>query len=148
MSVATERGPASAPEVAPEGVTTRIARLETRSQLERYGFLFMRLSGVALIVLAIGHMMIQHILNDVHTLTLEFVRQQWSSWGWRVFDMFLLVFAISHGFNGLRVVLEDYIHNPRTVKYLRWFLAIFMVITIVWSAVAIATFDANTMTSN
>lgn len=147
MSVATKRGPASAPEIAPEGVTTRIAKLEARSKLERYGYFFMRLSGVALIVLAIGHMMIQHILNDVHSLTLEFVRQQWSSWGWRTYDMFLLVFAISHGFNGLRVVLEDYIHNPRTVRVLRWFLAIFMVITIVWSAVAIATFDASSMSN-
>lgn len=139
MTVATER----APERVSEGVTTRIAHLEARSPLERYGYLFMRLSGVALIVLAIGHMMIQHILNDVHSLTLEFVRQQWRSWGWRTYDMFLLVFAISHGFNGLRTVLEDYVHSPRKVKILRWFLAIFMVITIVWSAVAIATFDAS-----
>jgi succinate dehydrogenase / fumarate reductase, membrane anchor subunit len=139
MTTATER--------AAEGVTTRIARLEARSPLERYGYLFMRLSGVALIVLAIGHMMIQHILNDVHSLTLEFVRQQWSSWGWRTYDMFLLIFAISHGFNGLRVVLEDYIHNRRTVTFLRWFLAIFMVITIVWSGIAIATFDASGMSN-
>lgn len=137
MTVATER--------APGGVTTRIARLEARSPLERYGYLFMRLSGVALIVLAIGHMMIQHILNDVHSLTLEFVRQQWTSWGWRTYDMFLLIFAISHGFNGLRTVLEDYIHSPRTVTILRWVLAIFMVITIVWAAIAIATFDASGM---
>lgn len=145
MTVATERGPASSREVAPEGVTTRIANLQGRSPLERYGYFFMRLSGVALIVLAIGHMMIQHVLNDVHSLTLEFVRQQWSSWGWRTYDMFLLIFAISHGFNGLRVVLEDYIHNPRTVKILRWFLLIFTIVTIVWSAVAIATFDASGM---
>lgn len=139
MTAATER--------VSEGVTTRIARLETRSPLERYGYLFMRLSGVALIVLAIGHMMIQHILNDVHSLTLEFVRQQWTSWGWRTYDLFLLVFAISHGFNGLRVVLEDYIHNPRTVRVLRWLLAIITVVTIVWSAVAIATFDVSAMSN-
>ena len=145
MSVATERGPASGRAVAPEGVTTRIARLQARTPLERYGYFFMRLSGVALIVLAIGHMMIQHVLNDVHSLTLEFVRQQWSSWGWRAYDLFLLVFAISHGFNGLRVILEDYIHNPRTVKLIRWFLAIFTIVTIIWSAVAIATFDASGM---
>jgi len=145
MTVATERGPASGREIAPEGVTTRIAKLQARTPLERYGYFFMRLSGVALIVLAIGHMMIQHVLNDVHSLTLEFVRQQWSSWGWRTYDMFLLVFAIAHGFNGLRVILEDYIHKPGTVKFIRWFLAIFMIITIVWSAIAIATFDASGM---
>ena len=124
-------------------VTTRIAHLKTQSPLERYGYLFMRLSGVALIVLAIGHMMIQHVLNDVHSLTLEFVRQQWMSWGWRTYDLFLLVFAITHGFNGLRVVLEDYIHGEGAVKAIRWILAIFMIITIIWSAVAIITFDAG-----
>src|SRR5688572_18991782 len=69
-------------------ITVRIATLQNRSPLERYGYLFMRLTGVALIVLAIGHMMIQHVLNDVHNLTLEFVRQQWSSWGWRTYDLF------------------------------------------------------------
>lgn len=124
-------------------LTTRIADLEQRSLLERYGYLFMRLSGVALIFLAIGHMMIQHVLNEVHTLTLEFVRQQWSSWGWRTYDLLLLTFAITHGFNGLRVVLEDYVHNPGRVRVLRWVLVIFMIITIVWSAIAIITFDAS-----
>jgi succinate dehydrogenase / fumarate reductase, membrane anchor subunit len=124
-------------------LTTRIADLEQRSLLERYGYLFMRLSGVALIFLAIGHMMIQHVLNEVHTLTLEFVRQQWSSWGWRTYDLLLLTFAITHGFNGLRVVLEDYVHNPGRVRVLRWVLVIFMIITIVWSAIAIITFDAG-----
>lgn len=124
-------------------LTTRIANLQQRSLLERYGYLFMRLSGVALIFLAIGHMVIQHVLNDVHSLTLDFVRQQWSSWGWRTYDLLLLVFAIMHGFNGLRVVLEDYIHNPGTVRILRWLLVIFMIITIIWSAVAIITFVAT-----
>ena len=123
------------------GVTTRIANLQGRSPLERYGYLFMRLTGVALILLAIGHMMIQHVLNDVHNLTLEFVRQQWMSWGWRTYDLFLLVFAISHGFNGLRTVLEDYVHSATTVRILRWVLLIITIVTIIWSAVAIITFD-------
>lgn len=130
---------------ADAAITRRVARLEQRSLLERYGFLFMRLSGVALIFLAIGHMMIQHVLNEVHTLTLEFVRQQWMSWGWRTYDLFLLIFAFVHGINGLRIVLEDYVHNPRTVRFLRWALLIFAIVTIIWSAVAILTFDATPM---
>lgn len=121
-------------------VTTRIAKIESRTNLQRYGYLFMRLSGVALVLLAVGHMMIQHVLNDVHNLTLDFVRAQWNSWGWRTYDLFLLVFAIIHGFNGLRTVLEDYIHKAGTVRVLRWILFIFMTITIIWSAVAIITF--------
>lgn len=126
-----------------QGATTRTAKLEKRSPLERYAYLFMRLSGVALIFLAVGHMMIQHVLNDVHNLTLEFVRQQWTSWGWRTYDLFLLVFAIVHGFNGLRTILEDYVHNQKTVRVLRWALFLFMMVTVIWSAIAIITFDAG-----
>jgi succinate dehydrogenase / fumarate reductase membrane anchor subunit len=124
-------------------ITRRVATLQRRSPLERYGYLFMRLTGVALLLLAVGHMMIQHVLNDVHNLTLAFVQAQWSSWGWRAYDLLLLIFAISHGFNGLRTVLEDYVHNERTVRVLRWALFVFLVITIFWAAVAIISFDAS-----
>ena len=122
---------------------TTVRRVQVRSNFERYAFLFMRLTGVLLLFLAVGHMMIQHVLNDVHSLTLAFVRQQWSSWGWRAYDLMLLVFAISHGFNGLRQVLEDYIHNRQRVRVINWVLAIVMVITILWSAVAIFTFPVD-----
>ena len=60
-----------------------------------------------------------------------------------LYDLMLLVFAISHGFNGLRQVLEDYIHNRQRVRVINWILAIFMVITIIWSAVAIFTFPVD-----
>ena len=52
--------------------TTR--RIKRRSNIERYAFLFMRLSGVLLLLLAVGHMVLQHILRDVHDLTLQVVQ--------------------------------------------------------------------------
>ncbi|MBK9054107.1 MAG: hypothetical protein IPL78_25295 [Chloroflexi bacterium] len=54
--------------------------------MERYAYLFMRMSGVALLVLAVGHMLIQHVLNSSGNLTL-FVAEQWNSWGWKACDM-------------------------------------------------------------
>jgi succinate dehydrogenase / fumarate reductase membrane anchor subunit len=125
----------------PEQATTR--RYEPRSDFERYGFMFLRLSGVALLLLAVGHMLLQHVFNDVHSLTLEFVRQQWSSWGWRVYDLALLIFAVIHGFVGLRQVLRDYIHNNSTVRAINWIILVFTIITVVWSAIAILTFNPN-----
>jgi succinate dehydrogenase / fumarate reductase, membrane anchor subunit len=119
---------------------TTIRRAEPRKNFERYAFLFMRLSGVALLLLAVGHMVIQHLVRDVHDLTLQVVADVWRSWGWRAYDLLLLIFAAMHGFNGLRNVLEDYIHNPVTVKRINVGLAVFLVLTIVWSAVAIFTF--------
>lgn len=122
------------------GVTRR--KVQVQSNLERRAFLFMRVSGLALIILAVGHMMIQHVVNSSHNLTIQFVAQQWNSWGWKAFDMLLLAFAFTHGINGFRNVLEDYIHNRQTVKVINIVLAVFAVITILWAGFAIASFDA------
>lgn len=121
--------------------TTRHAK--PQGNFERYAFLFMRLSGVALLLLAVGHMLLQHVLRDVHNLTLQVVADIWRSWGWRAYDLLLLTFAITHGFNGLRGVLEDYIHNPKTVKNVNRILVILVILTILWSAVAIFSFDPD-----
>ena len=123
--------------------TTR--QIKPRSNLERYAFLFMRLSGVLLLLLAVGHMLLQHIFRDVHDLTLQVVVDAWRSWGWRAYDLLLLIFAITHGFNGLRQVLEDYIHNPRTTKIVARLIVVAIVITIIWSAVAIFSFNPDSV---
>ncbi len=121
--------------------TTR--QIKRRNNFESYAFLFMRLSGVLLLLFAVGHMMIQHVLRDVHSLTLQVVQDIWRSWGWRAYDLLLLIFAIIHGFNGLRQVLQDYIHKPGTLKAVSYVLVILAVVTIIWSAIAIFTFDSG-----
>jgi succinate dehydrogenase / fumarate reductase membrane anchor subunit len=123
------------------GTTRRTVQIY--SNFERTAFLFMRLTGIALLVFAVGHMLIQHVLNSSTSLTLMFVAEQWNSWGWKVYDMVLLIFAFSHGVNGLRNVLEDYIHNRQTMKVINVILAIFIVITIIWAGVAISAFDSG-----
>ncbi|MCP4361751.1 MAG: succinate dehydrogenase [Chloroflexi bacterium] len=116
-------------------------KVKVPTNLERRAFLFMRVSGVLLLVLAVGHLIIQHVLSSSGNLTLQIVANTWNNWGWKAYDLLLLIFAITHGFNGLRNILEDYIHNRQTVKVINILLLIFMIITIVWSAVAIASFD-------
>ena len=123
------------------GVTTRSVKIDSRSQVQRYAFLFMRLSGAALLILAVGHVVIQHVLNTSTNLTIQFVAEQWNSWGWKTYDMLLLAFAIVHGFNGLTNVLGDYIHNENAMRWVKRIIVVFTVVTIVWSAIAIAAFD-------
>ena len=118
-----------------------IRRIKPRSNFERRAFLFMRLSGVMLILLAVGHMLLQHVFRDVHNLTLQVVQDVWRSWGWRAYDLLLLIFAITHGLNGFRQILEDYIHKPRTVKIVNRVLLVVVILTIIWSAVAIFSFN-------
>jgi succinate dehydrogenase / fumarate reductase membrane anchor subunit len=124
------------------GTTTRTVKVPARARFERFFFMYMRMSGVALLILAVGHMLIQHVLNSSSSLTIQFVADQWNSWGWKLFDILLLAFALVHGFNGLRNVLEDYIHNESVTKALNWFLLFFGIATVLWCAYAIASFEA------
>ncbi|MEM7118783.1 MAG: succinate dehydrogenase [Chloroflexota bacterium] len=126
--------------VTPEKITVR--KFQVPTNFERVAYMFMRMSGVALLVLAVGHMMIQHVLNSTANLTLEFVATQWNSWGWKAYDIVLLWLAIPHGINGLRNVLEDYIHNPSTVKLINRLLLIFVIVTVVWATIGMILFDS------
>lgn len=115
--------------------------VQVQRNFERYAYLFMRMSGIALLVLAVGHMMIQHVLNSSGNLTLQFVADQWNSWGWKAYDMLLLALAVPHGINGLRNVLLDYIHNQKTMRIINVALVIFVIATVIWAGIGIAMFD-------
>ncbi len=72
----------------------------------------MRYSGLLLIPLAWGHVLIQDVLVGVHRIDLDYVAMRWATFGWRLYDFLLLAFAFAHGMNGLRQVLQDYISHP------------------------------------
>jgi succinate dehydrogenase / fumarate reductase membrane anchor subunit len=118
-----------------------IRRVQLDRNFERYAWLFMRLSGVAMLVLAVGHMVIQHVVNSSTTLSLEFVAAQWNAGGWKVFDILLLWMAIPHGIRGLYNILSDYIHNSGVRRLIGALLALFVVATVIWATIAITLFD-------
>ena len=126
---------------SPGKVTIRRVKLER--SYERYLWLFMRLSGVAMLILAVGHMVIQHVLNSSANLTLQFVAAQWSSWGWKAFDILLLWMAIPHGIRGLFNILSDYVHNPGARRLIGIVLGLFVGATVIWATIAIALFDST-----
>lgn len=132
---------AAIPSNSPGKVTVR--RVQVARNRDRYVWLFMRLSGVAMLILAVGHMVIQHVLNSSANLTLQFVAAQWSSWGWKAFDILLLWMAIPHGVNGLYNVLSDYVHNAGARRIISFVLTLFIVATVIWATIAIALFDST-----
>ena len=132
---------AAIPSNSPGKVTVR--RVQVARNRDRYVWLFMRLSGVAMLILAVGHMVIQHVLNSSANLTLAFVAAQWSSWGWKAFDILLLWMAIPHGINGLYNVLSDYVHNTGARRIISIALGLFIVATVIWATIAIALFDST-----
>lgn len=85
-----------------------------RQNFETWAWLFMRVSGVVLFFLALIHMYIMHIENDVTQTTVTFVAHRWSNPLWRLFDWLLLALGLLHGGNGLRTIVNDYVHRPVT----------------------------------
>jgi succinate dehydrogenase / fumarate reductase, membrane anchor subunit len=77
---------------------------------ELWSWLFMRISGLVLLFLAVGHVLIMHVLDDgVDRVDFGFVAARWGSPFWRAWDWALLVLALIHGINGLRVIVQDYV---------------------------------------
>ena len=81
---------------------------------ETWSWFFMRLSGLALVFLALLHFAITHGLNDVVATDYDFVARRWDNPLWRLFDWSLLALALLHGLNGMRWITEDYLRRPRT----------------------------------
>ncbi len=86
-------------------------KARTRSA-EAWSWIFMRLSGLALVFLALIHFTITHIVNDVVETDYDFVAERWHNPAWRLFDWLLLVLALGHGVNGLRWIVDDFVRSP------------------------------------
>jgi succinate dehydrogenase / fumarate reductase membrane anchor subunit len=85
-----------------------------RQNFETWSWFFMRVSGLVLVFLALIHFAIMHIANDVVATNSRFVAHRWSNPMWRMFDWSLLALGLLHGVNGLRLITDDYVRNPRT----------------------------------
>ncbi len=121
----------------PNQVTVRKVRPRAHP-LESNAWLFMRLSGVALLLLAVGHMLMQHVTHDVHDTTWQWViTTRWSVLWIRVWDFLLLGFAFIHGLNGFRAVIQDYLHNATALRAVKWVIVVGGAIILLVGAVAI-----------
>src|SRR5579859_1587025 len=100
------------PKVSPFGTTPKPGA--GSGAWETFSWYFFRVSGVALILLVILHLVIMHVTNDVSSTTYEFVAHRYANPFWRVYDLTLLTLALLHGLNGLRIVCDDYIRTRGT----------------------------------
>ena len=115
-----------------------------RPNTELWGWLFMRISGVVLVVLVLGHLFIMNLLDGgVQRINFAFVAGRWASPFWQVWDLLMLWLAMIHGGNGLRVIINDYTRRDGTRLLLKAVLYTATVITIALGTLVIFTFDPN-----
>jgi len=127
--------------------------------LEYMMWLFTRLSGLALIIVAlfgIGMAFYYGARNQVDMITafrwtffpnhyhIEAAAEtivdmdRWTTDLWQIMQLLILFFGVTHGINGLRVVGEDYIGGPlkrlfwRSIIFMTW---IFLLIVAVYVAI-------------
>ena len=105
-----------------------------------YGmWLFTRISGLALMLFAAVSMGVAFALggrmqltmpsmfrwmffpnpNHVVNSNIPDVTAGWSNAFWQIFSMLMILLASIHGFNGVRMILEDYIKKPLVITVLR-----------------------------
>lgn len=135
MAVDTPRRPSP---VLPE------SKPRPRSGFELWSWLFMRLSGIVLLFLAVGHVLIMHVLDEgVARVDFDFVADRWASPFWRTWDWMLLSLALLHGINGMRVIIQDYVRSPGWRLTWNATFAIVGFALFVLGSVIVFTFDAS-----
>ena len=115
---------------------------------DRLSWYFLRVSGILLIGLALGHLFITHYLNVPSQTTFDWVARRWANPIWRTFDWVLLLSALWHGLVGMRYSITDWVPKAS------WRVAAFSLVGIVgllWTAlgtITIFTFSESAVAGN
>ena len=129
---------------APALNAPKTARSGGRTNYEMWSWIFMRVSGIVLVFLVLGHLLIMNVLDGgVQRINFAFVAGRWSSPFWQVWGLLQLWLAMIHGANGLRTIINDYSERDQTRFWLKAALMVATVFTIALGTLVIFTFDPN-----
>ncbi|WP_191621739.1 succinate dehydrogenase hydrophobic membrane anchor subunit [Microbacterium caowuchunii] len=110
--------------------------------LEKWGWMYMRVSGVLLVVLIFGHLFVNLLTGDgIHQIDFAFVAGKLASPFWQWWDFLMLTLAMIHGANGMRTIVNDYVTHGGTRRTLVWAIWIVSVFLIVLGTLVVFTFD-------
>lgn len=114
----------------------------TRNHAEQWSWLFMRGSGVLLLILIFTHLFVNLFLGDgVDQIDFAFVAGKWASPVWQIWDFVMLVLAMIHGGNGMRLLINDYARKAWLRKTFKVALVSAVGVIIVLGSLVIFTFD-------
>lgn len=121
---------------------TPIPSRRTIGKAQKWSWMYQRISGLILIVLVFTHLFVNLITGDgVSQIDFGFVAGKWADPLWQWWDFALLILALTHGGNGMRMIIEDYAHGPRLPHILHWALRISVVALAVLGTLVIFTFE-------
>ncbi|WP_071044687.1 succinate dehydrogenase hydrophobic membrane anchor subunit [Microbacterium luteum] len=113
-----------------------------RGNLEKWGWMYMRASGVLLVVLIFGHLFVNLMTGDgIHQIDFAFVAGKLASPFWQWWDVLMLWLALIHGANGMRTIVNDYVTHKTTRSVLVWAVWLAAGFLIVLGTLVVFTFD-------
>jgi succinate dehydrogenase / fumarate reductase membrane anchor subunit len=101
------------------------------NNFEVFAWFFMRVSGLVVIVLALYHFYWMHFVIGVENIDFNTIVGRWTgpdAMFWRLYDLLLLGFAFTHGVNGARNVMNDYISSENARAFFTAALSLLWVI--------------------
>lgn len=114
----------------------------SKSNFEMFGWLFMRLSGIVLVVLIFVHLYVNLMVGDgIQAVDFGFVAGKWADPFWQVWDLAMLWLAMLHGTNGVRTIINDYAEKDGTRFWLKMILYAATIVIIVLGTLVIFTFN-------
>ncbi|MEY2672838.1 MAG: hypothetical protein RL228_50 [Actinomycetota bacterium] len=120
------------------------SRQRSRTNFEMVSWVFMRVSGLILVFLVLGHLFIMNILDGgVQRINFAFVAGRYASPFWQMWDLLQLWLAMIHGTNGLRTIINDYAERDQTRFWLKTVLFSACVFILILGTYVIFTFDPN-----
>ena len=110
--------------------------------LEKWGWMYMRVSGVLLVVLIFGHLFVNLMTGDgIHQIDFAFVVGKFASPFWQWWDVAMLWLALIHGANGMRTIINDYVTHNTARKVLVWAVILVSAFLILLGTLVVFTFD-------
>ena len=105
----------------------------------------MRISGVILLFLVLIHLFVMHIQGSgVERVNFAFVAERWDNIGWKTFDWIMLFLTLLHGANGLRIIVNDYVHRPGLKTAIKATLYTVTGTLLIMGTAVLVTFDGRT----
>jgi succinate dehydrogenase / fumarate reductase membrane anchor subunit len=109
---------------------------------EKWGWIYMRVSGFVLVILIFGHLFVNLVMGDgVKQIDFAFIGGKYAAPFWQIWDLLMLWLALIHGGNGMRTLVNDYASNKTVNRILKWAIAAAVVVLVVLGTLVIFTFE-------
>ena len=122
--------------------TPHVATRRSGPNLEKWGWIYMRVSGVFLVILIFGHLFVNLMLGEgISGIDFAFVAGKLANPFWQWWDVLMLWLALIHGANGMRTITNDYVTNAKVRRVLVWAIGLAAAFLIVLGTLVVFTFD-------